>query len=94
MLIKKADESYRKWEADRNSFREWNTGETHLLEEEEEAGEEATTNRTDLKWIHDDDDDDGDDEDGEEEFEDDEVWLRLRALIYFYTDCFNCGKKG
>lgn len=61
------------------------------LEEEEEAGEEATMNRTDLKWIHDDVDDDGDDEDGEEEFEDDEVWLRLRALIYFYTDCFNCG---
>lgn len=61
---------------------------THRSEEEQEAGEEdATTNRTDLKWIH---DDDGDDEDGELEleFEDDEVWLRLRAFIYCYTFFF------
>lgn len=70
-------ESSRKWKIERMGR------ETHRSEEEHEAGEdEATTNKTDLKWIHDDDDDDEDD--GEDDFEDDEdeVWLRRRAFIY------------
>lgn len=62
--------------------------ETHRSEEEEEqeAGEdleEATMNRTDLKWIQDEDGGDDDvfeDDDGGEDF--DEVWLRFRAFIY------------
>lgn len=51
---------------------------THRSEVEHEAGEEeATTNKTDLKWIHEDDEFDEFEDDDEE----DEVWLRLRAFI-------------
>lgn len=58
---------------------------THRSEEEQWAGEEeVTTNRTERNWTHEyDDDDDDEDEEGEEfEFEGNEVWVRLRALIY------------
>lgn len=64
--------------------------ETHRSDEEQEAGEEeATTNRTDLKWTHEVDDDDDEDEDGDEEFEEVEVWLLLRDFIYSYYPCFS-----
>lgn len=55
------------------------------VETGEDDDEEATINRTDRKWIH---DDDGDDGVGDDEFEDDgeaEVWLRRSALN---TCCF------
>lgn len=72
----------------------WESWETHRSEEEQEAGEEeATTNRTDLKWTHDVDDDDDEDEDGEEEFEEVEVWLRFRDFIYSYYPCFSLYSK-
>ena len=51
---------------------------THRSEEEHEAGEEeATTNTTDLKWIH----EDGEFDEFDDEEEENEVWLRLRAFI-------------
>lgn len=60
--------------------------ETNRLEgddEEQLAGdEEATKNRTDLKWIHGNDDEFGDDDCGDD-FSDEEVWHRLRAFIYW-----------
>lgn len=73
---------------------------THRSEEEEEqeAGEEleeATMNRTDLKWIHDEDGEDDvfEDDDAGEALDDEEVWLRLRAFIYeflfFFTVLFS-----
>lgn len=49
-------------------------------DEGDDDDEEATTNKTDRKWIHEDEDDE--DDDGEDEFDDGEdVWLRRRALI-------------
>lgn len=48
-------------------------------------------NRTDLKWLHDEDNgEDGvlEEDDGGEEFDEDEVWLRLIALIYVKTSFF------
>lgn len=61
------------------------TGEEEDDEDDDE--EEATTNKIDLKWIHDEDDDGEEEFDGEED-EEEGVWLRLKAFINGFC-CIN-----